>query len=190
MRRIGSRFLLPLIVLAATAALASASREWPVDGGTITSGIGWRSDPFGSGRQLYHHGIDIAVPAGTPVFPTTDGRVIFTGPYGGYGNTVVVDHGNGLVSIYGHNGEIRARYGERVTTRSVIALSGSTGRSTGPHVHYEVRQLAGNSKARRAQVIALMKEAVEENLDQIVQNAVEKGVLEQVLSLPVEKGKP
>lgn len=123
--------------------IAAASRRLPVDGGSVTSGIGWRLDPFGSGRMTYHRGVDIAVPQGTPVYPTQRGTVTFAGSYKGYGNLVVVDHGNGYVTLYGHNSTIRVTTGQAVDTETVLALAGSTGRSTGPHVHYEVRQYPG-----------------------------------------------
>ncbi len=122
---------------------AVASRRLPVDGGSVTSGIGWRLDPFGSGRMTYHRGVDIAVPRGTPVYPTQRGTVTFAGSYKGYGNLVAVDHGNGYVTLYGHNSTIRVTPGQAVDTKTVLALAGSTGRSTGPHVHYEVRQYPG-----------------------------------------------
>lgn len=155
------------VTLVTVPASASTSRRWPVDGGTITSGIGWRLDPFGSGRMIYHHGVDISVPEGTPVHPTQVGTVIFAGPYKGYGNLVVVDHGNGYETIYGHNSSVLAKPGDRVDQQSVIALSGNTGRSTGPHVHYEVRQFPVSAKERheaQARLEARLKEAVMQNV--------------------------
>lgn len=150
-------------------AIALAARQLPVDGGTITSGIGWRLDPFCSGRLVYHNGIDIAVPVGTPVHPTRAGTVYFAGPYRGYGNLVAIDHGNGYISLYGHNSAIKVRVGDRVDTRTVIALSGSTGRSTGPHVHYEVRILPGYEKEQKAQLEERMKAMVEKNINRWVE---------------------
>ncbi|HTP66623.1 MAG TPA: M23 family metallopeptidase [Geobacteraceae bacterium] len=123
-----------------------AARQSPVDGGVITSGKGWRLDPFGSGRMVYHSGYDISVPIGTPVHPTESGTVFFAGPFHGYGNLVAVDHGNGYLTYYGHNSELLVKPGDRVSTDSVIALSGNTGRSTGPHVHYEMRHIPGYEK--------------------------------------------
>lgn len=117
---------------------ASANRSLPVDNGRVTSGVGWRLDPFGSGRMFYHRGVDIAVPTGSPVFSVRTGTVIFAGSSKGYGNLVVVDHGDGFVSFYGHNSTLMVSSGQRVDSRTVIALSGNTGRSTGPHVHYEL----------------------------------------------------
>lgn len=121
--------------------VSQAGRLSPVDSGIITSGVGWRLDPFGSGRQVYHGGYDISVPVGTPVHPTQVGTVFFSGPYHGYGNLVGIDHGNGYLTFYGHNSVLLAKPGDKVNTDSVIALSGNTGRSTGPHVHYEMKRL-------------------------------------------------
>ncbi len=132
---------------------AQAARVSPVDSGAITSVKGWRLDPFGSGRQVYHSGYDIAVALGTPVHPTQVGTVFFAGPFHGYGNLVAIDHGNGYLTYYGHNSEILVKPGDKVDTDSVIALSGSTGRSTGPHLHYEMRyipSLAGRPPAQLA----------------------------------------
>jgi murein DD-endopeptidase MepM/ murein hydrolase activator NlpD len=104
---------------------------WPVQG-PVTSGFGWRW-----GRM--HEGIDIAVPSGTPVVAAASGTVITAGWLGGYGNLVVIDHGNGLATAYGHNSSIPVGVGQSVAQGQVIAYSGSTGHSTGPHVHFEVR---------------------------------------------------
>ncbi len=134
--------LLPLSALAA--------RQSPVDGGFITSGKGWRLDPFGSGRIVYHSGYDISVPAGTPVHPTQVGTVFFAGPFHGYGNLVALDHGTGYLTYYGHNSELLVKPGDKVGPESVIALSGNTGRSTGPHVHYEMRRLPGYDRRQVA----------------------------------------
>jgi len=120
-----------------------ADRSLPVDNGIITSVRGYRKDPFGSGKMTYHSGVDIAAPVGTPVYPTQQGLVYFAGWYKGYGYLVAIDHGNSYVTIYGHNSRLLASPGQRVNTETAIALSGSTGRSTGPHVHYEVRRWPG-----------------------------------------------
>ncbi|WP_298431744.1 M23 family metallopeptidase [Geobacter sp.] len=149
----------------------AAARRLPVDGGTITSGIGWRPDPFGSGRMVYHHGVDIAVPEGTAVHPTQIGIVVYAGPYKGYGNLVAIDHGNGYVTIYGHNASVLVKPGDRVDDRTVIALSGNTGRSTGPHVHYEVRQFPVSDRQRRE-----ARARLEERLTKVVEQNVESWV--------------
>lgn len=112
--------------------------ELPVQG-AVTSGVGWRPDPFGSGRNVYHRGIDIAVPEGTPVRATDAGTVTYAGVHGGHGLTVIVSHGDGSETLYGHNKKLLVAKGERVDGETVLALSGNSGRSTGPHVHYEIR---------------------------------------------------
>src|SRR5574340_933514 len=157
-----------LFVALSLPAFALAARQSPVDGGTVTSGVGWRPDPFGSGRMVYHNGYDIAVPVGTPVHPTQAGTVYFAGPYKGYGNLVAVEHGEGYVTMYGHNAEILVKPGDAVDTNTVIALSGSTGRSTGPHVHYEIRQLPGYAKARRDRLERNLKTFVAKSIDGMV----------------------
>ena len=140
MMKIVSAILFGLLLLPFS---ALAARQSPVDYGVITSGVGWRLDPFGSGRHVYHSGYDISVPVGTPVHPTQVGTVFFSGPYRGYGNLVGVDHGNGYLTFYGHNSVLLAKPGDKVDTNTVIALSGNSGRSTGPHVHYEMRRFPG-----------------------------------------------
>jgi murein DD-endopeptidase MepM/ murein hydrolase activator NlpD len=86
-----------------------------------------------------HEGIDIAVPTGTPVWAAAAGTVIYSGWLGGYGNLVVVDHGNGLATAYAHNSALLVAVGQVVAQGDTIALAGSTGHSSGPHVHFEVR---------------------------------------------------
>ncbi len=85
-----------------------------------------------------HEGVDIAAPVGTPVVATADGIVSFAGPLSDYGNAVYIDHGHGFATFYAHNSRIRVREGQSVKRGNVIAYVGSTGRATGPHVHYEV----------------------------------------------------
>ena len=114
-----------------TATPSSSGFIWPVSG-VLTSGFGYRW-----GRL--HEGIDIAVPSGTPVHAAASGTVIVAGWVGGYGNLVVVDHGNGLATAYGHNTSVAVGVGQSVAQGQVISYSGSTGHSTGPHVHFEVR---------------------------------------------------
>jgi murein DD-endopeptidase MepM/ murein hydrolase activator NlpD len=104
---------------------------WPVSG-PVTSGFGLRW-----GRM--HEGIDIAVAEGTPVRAAGAGTVIYAGWMGGYGNLVVVDHGNGLSTAYAHNSSLGVGVGQSVTAGQVVSYSGNTGNSTGPHVHFEVR---------------------------------------------------
>ena len=152
---------------------AEARRESPVDGGVVTSGVGWRLDPFGSGRKVYHSGYDIAVPVGTKVYPVETGTVYFAGTYRGYGEMVAVDHGNGYVTIYGHNSKVLVKPGDRVETTTVIALSGSTGRSTGPHVHYELRQVPGYEKQHRASMQAELRKIVENSIEGMVKKELQ-----------------
>ena len=110
---------------------------WPVDG-LLRSSFGGRSDPF-SGEGAFHTGIDLTAPSGTPVHVTADGVVESAGWSGAYGKLVVVDHGNGLETYYAHLSQYLAIPGQEVGRGQVIALSGGTGRATGPHMHYEVR---------------------------------------------------
>lgn len=105
----------------------------------ISSRFGVRSDPF-TGKTRMHNGIDIPMPEGTPIMPAADGRVVFSGDKGGYGKTVVIYHENGFLSIYAHNSSNLVKEGDLVDKNTKIALSGSTGRSTGPHLHFEVRR--------------------------------------------------
>jgi murein DD-endopeptidase MepM/ murein hydrolase activator NlpD len=110
----------------------------PVNTATFTSGYGVRSDPF-RGAAAMHAGIDLAGPYGTPVYATADGVVEKAEWSGGYGNMVEIDHGKGLETRFGHLSRILVRDGQKVTRGMLIALMGSTGRSTGSHLHYEVR---------------------------------------------------
>ncbi len=105
--------------------------------GTISSLFGLRTDPI-NGDTKFHHGIDIAAPKGTEVYPATSGRVLFSGKKDGYGNVVEVSHTNGLVTRYAHNSENMVKKGDLVGVNDPIALVGSTGRSTGAHLHFEV----------------------------------------------------
>ncbi len=110
----------------------------PVNTATFTSGFGVRSDPF-RGAAAMHAGIDLAGPMGTPVYATADGVVDRAEWSGGYGNMVEIDHGKGLQTRFGHLSRILVHDGQKVTRGTLIALMGSTGRSTGSHLHYEVR---------------------------------------------------
>ena len=105
----------------------------------VTSEFGYRSDPF-TGERRGHSGMDLAVPTGTSIRAALPGTVtVSTYNQGGYGYYVMIDHGGGLATLYGHCSQLLARVGQTVETGDVIALSGSTGRSTGPHLHFEVR---------------------------------------------------
>jgi murein DD-endopeptidase MepM/ murein hydrolase activator NlpD len=105
--------------------------------GVVTSNYGWRHDPIDGGIR-HHNGVDIAVPIGTRVKAIAAGTVKESGSHGGYGNLVSIDHGNGMVSLYGHNSQLEVRAGDQVQAGQTVALSGSTGRSTGPHLHFEL----------------------------------------------------
>ncbi len=104
----------------------------------ISSGFGYRSDPF-TGGAAFHAGLDFRGPIGAPIYAAAAGTVSFAGIRQGYGNCVEVSHGNGLMTRYAHMSRIGARVGEKVAAGAVIGQIGSTGRSTGPHLHFEVR---------------------------------------------------
>jgi len=110
----------------------------PVQNPRITSPFGMRSDPF-TGRQTMHRGVDFAGPIGTPLLSPAPGRVIFVGERGAYGKTVEVDHGLGFTTLYAHLSRFSVERGDIVHARQVVGLAGNTGRSTAPHLHYEIR---------------------------------------------------
>lgn len=110
---------------------------WPVHG-WISSPFGRRVNPV-SGKAGFHAGVDIANDPGTPIHCTADGRVAFASWDGGYGKLVIVDHGNGYQTYYGHLSQIRTAAGLRLKKGDVVGLMGATGETTGPHVHYEIR---------------------------------------------------
>lgn len=105
---------------------------WPVDG-TVNSG-------FGARGTSYHDGVDIAAPEGTPIRAIEKGEVIYSDQLKGYGNIVIVRHADGIVSVYAHNEHNRVREGDKVSRGDVVATVGSTGRVTGPHLHFEIRK--------------------------------------------------
>jgi murein DD-endopeptidase MepM/ murein hydrolase activator NlpD len=111
---------------------------WPVEGET-TDRFGVRGNPFGGGSTEFHPGQDISAPRGTPVVAPADGTVAQAGWQNGYGNTVVLDHGNGLTTRYGHLSKIEVSANQELKRGDLLGEVGSTGRSTGPHLHYEVR---------------------------------------------------
>lgn len=109
----------------------------PVRYGSITSTYGYRTDPF-TGHAAFHSGIDFAGPEGTDIYAVAAGVVSYAGEKTGYGNAVEITHGNGYVTRYGHASRIWVKAGDRIAKDQLIAAIGSTGRSTGPHLHYEV----------------------------------------------------
>ena len=111
--------------------------SWPCSG-PITSPFGYRIHPI-FGTQIYHSGIDIGVPEGTPIHAADAGTVIEADWIGGYGNAVIIDHGNGLQTVYAHNSSLAVSAGQSVSKGEVIAYAGQTGYATGPHCHFEVR---------------------------------------------------
>ncbi len=124
-------------ILAATPAIQPVSNK---DLTRIASGFGYRIDPIYKTVKL-HAGLDFAAPIGTPIYATADGRIITAGNTGnGYGNHVVINHGYGYETLYGHMSKIKVRVGQKVKRGEVIGWVGSTGKSTGPHCHYEVHK--------------------------------------------------
>jgi murein DD-endopeptidase MepM/ murein hydrolase activator NlpD len=119
-----------------TSLLRATPSVWPVRG-WVTSHFGWRKSPHGDGARL-HSGMDIAAPIGTPIISPADGHVVFAGYHTAYGNLVVIDHGYGLTTKYAHTSRMLVGVGERVQRGDLIARVGNTGRSTGPHLHFEV----------------------------------------------------
>ncbi|HVH06001.1 MAG TPA: M23 family metallopeptidase [Myxococcota bacterium] len=122
--------------------LAATPSIWPADG-FVTSGFGWRLSPF-TGRRHFHAGLDIAADTGTDIVAAARGRVAFAGPKGAFGQAVILDHGFGVRTLYGHTSAIHVKAGQAVERGQRIASVGNTGRSTGPHLHYTV-QLKGRS---------------------------------------------
>lgn len=105
--------------------------------GLIGGGFGWRRDPFTGSRQ-FHRGVDVSAPPGTPVFAPADGIVLAAQRESGYGNVLTISHGDGMVTRYGHLSGFKVRPGQGVKRGDTVATVGNTGRSTGPHLHYEV----------------------------------------------------
>jgi len=110
----------------------------PLRYGSISSGYGSRRHPI-YGEVRFHAGIDMAAPYGTPVYATSSGVILVAGPCGGYGQCVAIDHGGGVVSVYGHLSRIDVYPGRKIGSGQELGLVGSTGVSTGPHLHYEIR---------------------------------------------------
>jgi len=175
-----SSFFFAIIIFLTLPATAQADIDLPVENGIVTSGVGWRVDPFGSAKLSFHRGIDIAVPVGTPVRATRKGRIVSAGARRGYGETVIVEHANGDRTLYGHNSTVRVRKGDLVESGTVVAFSGNTGRSTGPHIHFEqipsgrpVEEMA-TVEAKKPEVAQisdqryLLEQKMEESLDSLL----------------------
>ncbi len=132
-----------LTVLEALLVEGSAQRKFlptlpPIENINYTSNFGYRIDPF-SGHQTFHEGVDFAAETGTPINAAASGKVIYADIHPAYGKNVDIDHGNGLVTRYAHASELMVKEGDLVVRGQQIAKVGSTGRSTGPHLHFEVR---------------------------------------------------
>jgi murein DD-endopeptidase MepM/ murein hydrolase activator NlpD len=122
--------------------LASTPTIWPTKG-LVTAGYGYRQSPF-TGQREMHEGIDIAAPHGTAIMATADGIVSFSGPLAAFGNVVFINHGHGFTTFYAHTSSNRVKEGQKIKRGEVVASVGTTGRTTGPHVHYEV-QVSGTT---------------------------------------------
>jgi murein DD-endopeptidase MepM/ murein hydrolase activator NlpD len=132
-----------LNVLEALLLQSSASRRFmpslpPILDGWFSSNFGYRIDPF-TGQRAFHEGIDFPAEAGTPILAAASGKVVFADVHPEYGRMVEIDHGNGLVSRYAHASQLAVKEGDLVVAGQRVATVGSTGRSTGPHLHFEVR---------------------------------------------------
>jgi len=117
---------------------ATGKMIWPAKG-RLVSGYGYRRHPLWGGTQ-FHTGIDIGTPYGDPIRAADGGQVIFSGWWNGYGKAVVIDHGKGTSTVYGHMSRIYAQAGQKVGKSQILGLIGSTGFSTGPHLHFEIRK--------------------------------------------------
>lgn len=117
--------------------IASVPTDWPTRG-HVSSGIGMRRDPW-TKQPEFHSGLDIPKPIGTPIHAPADGEVVYAGSTNGNGKSVILDHGEGITTLYAHLSKIHVKEGQRVGKGQLIADVGNTGRSTNPHLHYEVR---------------------------------------------------
>lgn len=144
MKRRGGAWIaawLSLALLAAVPSVAAHPRAFFISPtwGSLSSPLGWRADPLRPSVWQHHWGIDIAAPAGMPVVASAAGTVRFTGWYAGYGPIIYMDHGQGWTTLYGHLGRIDVRPGQQMRQGAVIGVVGTHGRSTGPHLHFEIR---------------------------------------------------
>ena len=130
----GGTFVTPRVA----ESVPSAPEELRTLASDITSAFGWRQDPF-TGATTFHNGVDLRAAEGDPVVSTGAGRVVFSGTDGGYGTSVIIQHANGLTTRYAHLSAALVSLGQHIEDGQVLGLAGSTGRATGPHLHYEVR---------------------------------------------------
>jgi murein DD-endopeptidase MepM/ murein hydrolase activator NlpD len=137
--RVGDIIKVPLSYSASSLRAGGPKYIWPVSGGRLTSEYGWRKDPF-TGQRAFHGGVDFGLPEGSPIYASGDGIVIEAGLKGGFGRAVVIQHDDGLVTLYAHASKVLVSVGTRVRQGQLIARVGSTGRATGPHLHFEVRK--------------------------------------------------
>ena len=121
------------------AVVGAGGLMWPIASDEITSDYGWRAHPI-TGDSRYHSGVDIGGDYGEPIYAAAAGTVVYAGWISGYGYAVVIDHGGGISTLYGHNEQLNVGEGQNVSQGDVIAYCGSTGNSTGPHCHFEVRE--------------------------------------------------
>jgi len=110
----------------------------PVDGGWLSSSYGWRIDPF-TGQKSFHEGLDFPTETGTPIVAAASGKVVFADVHPQYGKMIEIDYGNGLLTRYAHCSMLLVKEGDLVVRGQRVAAVGSTGRATGPHLHFEVR---------------------------------------------------
>ncbi len=131
-------------VMAAAAEAAATGSGATASGGAVQMVVGRITSGFGARWGSLHQGLDIAAPIGTPIRVPLDGTVVDSGPAGGFGQWVRVEHADGTVTVYGHISRSLVRVGESVSAGEVIAEVGNEGRSTGPHLHFEVHTAGGN----------------------------------------------
>ena len=114
--------------------------RFPLKKANLSSGYGYRQNPFGGGDLTFHHGIDLVAPVGTEVYPAREGKVINRGFDPVYGNLVVLSHPNGYETLYGHLDSIFVQLNQSISSNMILGTVGNTGLSTGPHLHFEVRR--------------------------------------------------
>lgn len=119
--------------------ISSTPSMKPIDSAAVTASYGYRKNPFTNRGREFHKGVDFAGDTGTPVKATADGVVIFSGWQSGYGKVVILAHNHGITTLYGHNSALLVKKGDKIKKEQIISKVGSTGRSTGSHLHYEIR---------------------------------------------------